>query len=63
MDSKTNDNLFLKPTSLMSFEKALHGSSTGITDYRDTSASLKWKQCHDLYCPASCQFKTFMNIL
>lgn len=43
MDSRRNDNLFLKSKSLMLSEKALHGSSTAITNYRDTSASLKWK--------------------
>lgn len=43
MGSRRNDNLFLRPKSLMLSEKALHGSSTAITDYRDTSASLKWK--------------------
>lgn len=43
MDSRRNDNLLLKPKSLMFSEKALHGSSTAITDYRDTSARLKWR--------------------
>lgn len=50
MDSRRNDKLFWKPKGLILSEKALHGSSTAITDYRETSASLKWKVHTVLAC-------------
>ena len=62
MGSSSNNNLFLKPSPVL-FGKALHGSSTDITDYRETSASIKWKvrSFMAMYLPASCQFVTFFE--